>query len=101
MHAPATSQSNAEGAVGIAAALAGLGVVTFALFPLALPFVILLIASTAPLLVVALAAALVGGALTAVGLAVRAVARRAGRRRREPSPQAGVSMSPAVRRQVH
>jgi hypothetical protein len=50
MHATSQAQARANTTVGISGALVGFGVLTFALFPFALPFAILLGVSAAPLL---------------------------------------------------
>jgi hypothetical protein len=72
------SRAATETTFGILAALTGLGVVIFALFPLSIPILILTVAALVPLLalgaVVAIPVALIAVAL----LAVRAIRRRAG-----------------------
>ncbi len=83
MHAMATDRSSAEIAVGIMGCLVGFGVLTFALFPFALPFVLLLAVFTIPLVLVAVVGAFVGGIVAVVGFGLRALGRRA--RRREDS----------------
>ena len=65
-----------EAAVGIMTALTGLGVLTIALAPLALPILILTIASLVPLLAVGLAAGIPIALIAAVWLALRALRRR-------------------------
>jgi len=67
-----------EVAFGALSVTAGLGILTFALFPLALPMVVL----TSLLLLPALPFAAIGGLGVALALVVRAVARRLPRRRR-------------------
>jgi hypothetical protein len=54
----------------------GLGILTFALAPLALPGILLTLVFVAPLLLLGLAAALVVGVPVAIGLGIRALARR-------------------------
>ncbi len=89
----ATDTSKAEIITGIAGTLVGLGAVTMALFPLALPILVLLAALTIPLVPVAL----VGAIVAAVGLGVRALARRAGGRRgHSRSARAGAAASPRL-----
>jgi hypothetical protein len=62
--------STAEGVAATSGALVGLGVVTMALFPFAIPIVLLTAASLVPLLPVVV----LGGMLFAGALAVRALA---------------------------
>ena len=66
----------AETAFGIMTALTGLGVLTIALAPLAVPILILTVASLLPLLAVGLAIGLPIALIAAVWLAVRALLRR-------------------------
>jgi hypothetical protein len=74
-------------ATGIAAVIAGGGAVTFALLPLAIPFLLLTAVFTAPLLLIGIAAALPLGILAALVLAIRATARRIGRRPGDGRPE--------------
>jgi hypothetical protein len=80
-----TTRQNTESAAltttGIAAVIAGGGVVTFALFPLAIPFLVLTAVFTAPLALIAIVPALAVGFVAAIVLAMRAIARRLARRR--------------------
>lgn len=66
----------AETLFGIAAALTGLGILTVALAPLAMPILILTIASLLPLLVVGLAVGLPIALIAVVWLGIRSLARR-------------------------
>jgi hypothetical protein len=75
------SEGTTEAAFGFLAATTGLGVVTFALFPLALPILILTVASLIPLLAIGLVVAIPVGAVAFVVLVVRAIVRRARRGR--------------------
>ena len=63
----------------------GLGIVTMALFPLALPILILTIVALLPLLVPLLAIALVGAVIAGPVLLVRRLLRGRGRGRRKRS----------------
>lgn len=94
-----TTESAALTTSGIAGVIAGGGIVTFALFPLAIPFLLLTAVFTAPLLLVAIVPAVAVGIVVALVLAIRALGRRLGRRRggRDPlEPEA----SPLGRRSV-
>jgi membrane protein implicated in regulation of membrane protease activity len=71
------SSSATETTFGVVAALTGIGIVTFALFPLSLPILILTAASLLPLLAVGLAVAIPVALIAAVALAIRAIFRRA------------------------
>jgi hypothetical protein len=75
------SESTTETAFGFFAATTGLGIVTFALFPLALPILILTAASLIPLLAIGLVVAVPVGVIAVVVLLVRAILRRATGRR--------------------
>jgi len=79
MTKPATPTQEAAGAT--MAAMTGLGVLVMALFPLSLPFLILLAAATAPLLLLGVAAAVPLVAVVLLALGVRAIVRRIGRAR--------------------
>jgi hypothetical protein len=70
MNNTATYRSNAESAVGSIGVLTGLGVLTMALFPLAIPILLLTAVSLAPLLPLIV----LGGMVTGMVLAVRALA---------------------------
>jgi hypothetical protein len=84
MNAKTTDTSTSEAIVGVSAVLVGLGVVTVALFPLAIPIVVLTAASAVPLLVLAVPAAILGAVWFAARALVRLAARRPRRRRRAP-----------------
>jgi hypothetical protein len=60
---------------GIGAVGAGLGMLAFALFPLAIPIVVLTIVALLPLALPLVAVALIAAILTGVWLAIRAVGR--------------------------
>jgi uncharacterized protein (DUF58 family) len=66
---------------GIAAVIAGGGAVTFALFPLAIPFLLLTAVFAAPLVLIGVAAAVPLGIVAALVVAIRATGRRIERRR--------------------
>jgi nitrate/nitrite transporter NarK len=65
---------------GTAGVIAALGMLGFALFPLAIPFVLLTAVFTAPLLLIGVAAAVPLGVVAALVMAIRATARRIERR---------------------
>jgi len=71
---------------GTAGVIAALGMLGFALFPLAIPFVLLTAVFTAPLLLIAVAAAVPLGIVAALVVAVRATARRIERRDHDRRP---------------
>jgi hypothetical protein len=75
------SSSATETTFGVAAALTGIGIVTFALFPLSIPILILTAASLVPLLAVGIVVAIPVALIAAVVLAIRAIRRRATGRR--------------------
>ena len=88
-------------ASGVAAVIAGAGAVTFALFPLAIPFLLLTAVFTTPLVLIGVAAALPLGIVAAAVLAIRAIATRVRRRSgSRPPPRAGRQSSP-IRRRRH
>ena len=68
MQATSRAQARSDTTVGISGALVGVGVLTFAFFPFALPFAILLGVSAAPLLPLLI--------LGAIPAAIVALARR-------------------------
>jgi membrane protein implicated in regulation of membrane protease activity len=70
------NESTTESVFGAAAVVAGLGVVTLGLFPLALPIAILLAVAVLPLLPVVIVGGLVAGLITVPVLAVRRLRRR-------------------------
>ena len=83
---------------GASAALVGGGIITMALFPLALPMIALLAVAAIPLLLVAIAVALLAAAIAAPFLLLRALGRRfilAGSRARSDSPAPKPMKSPA------
>jgi hypothetical protein len=81
MNSNSTNASISEVIFGVSVALVGLGVITVALAPFAIPFVILLAVSLIPFALPAIPVALLIG----LWLAVRAIARRVGGRRRRAS----------------
>jgi membrane protein implicated in regulation of membrane protease activity len=86
MPTTSTTNSSIEVVHGVSEALVGGGVVTMALFPLALPIIILTVVATLPLLLVALAAGLVVALLAAPVLLVRRRRRSTRAPRRSPVP---------------
>jgi hypothetical protein len=105
MPASQNDQSYAEATVGIAAVLTGLGAVTFALFPLAIPFVVLLGLAAAPLLllpvVVGIPVALGVGAWKATRAMVRGVRGRRPPSRPARTEGAAAGMTAGVRHPTH
>jgi UPF0716 family protein affecting phage T7 exclusion len=75
-----TTESAALTTSGIAAVIAGGAVVTFALFPFAIPFLLLTAVFTAPLALIAIVPALAVGVVVVLVLAIRAIGRRLARR---------------------
>jgi apolipoprotein N-acyltransferase len=71
----------AQTTTGIAGVIAATGVIIFALFPLALPIVLLTTVVMAPLLLAGAALGLPVALVAAAVLAIRAIARRARRRK--------------------
>jgi hypothetical protein len=69
-------------ASGIAAAATGIGILTFALFPLAIPFLLLTAVFAAPLVIIPVAAPLPIAIVAGVVVAIRRVWRWLGARRR-------------------
>jgi hypothetical protein len=82
MNAESTARARAEVADEISKWTVGGGVITFALFPLALPILILTGIAVLPLLLPALAVGLLIGVVAVPILAVRSLGRRAIRARR-------------------
>lgn len=76
----------------IAAALTAGGTVTFALFPFAIPMLVLTAAFAAPLVILPLVLALPVGLIAGVVLAIRATVRRL--RRLRPAPSQPPSAAP-------
>jgi hypothetical protein len=76
----------AETLFGISTALTGLGILTVALAPLAMPILILTIAALLPLVLIGAAVALPIGLIAGLLLGIRALSRRAERRRPPASP---------------
>jgi hypothetical protein len=68
MHATSEAHTGSDTTVGISGTLVGIGALTFAFFPFALPFAILLAVSAVPLLPLAL--------LALIPLGIAALARR-------------------------
>lgn len=83
-------EAQAETIAGISAGLTMIGVLGFALFPLALPIIVLTGVFAAPLLLPAIPLLL----LVPVALAARRVARRL--KRREPARPTAASASPSA-----
>ena len=83
MNDPSPTESTALTTSGTAAVIAGAGAVTFALFPLAIPFLLLTAVFAAPLALIGLIVAIPVGVLAAGAVAVRALVRR---RAVRPSP---------------
>jgi hypothetical protein len=79
------SDSRAETVNGVAAAATGLGVITFGLFPLAVPITILTIVALLPLALPLVPLAALGAVFAGIWIGMRAVA-RAVRRPRMPRP---------------
>jgi hypothetical protein len=75
MNAESTSRSRAEVADEVSKWTVGLGIITFALFPLALPILILTAIAVLPLLLPALAVGLLIGVVAVPILAVRSLGR--------------------------
>jgi hypothetical protein len=70
------SESTTPSASGIAAALTWIGILTFALFPLAIPLLILTAVFTAPLALLGVLAVVPVGIVAGLVLAGRRIARR-------------------------
>jgi O-antigen/teichoic acid export membrane protein len=85
--------SPSDWASGAAAAATGLGILTFALFPLAVPIVILTIVATLPLALPVVVLALAGAILVGIWAVLRAVVRGLGRlgRRAPIAPMHGAA----------
>jgi membrane protein implicated in regulation of membrane protease activity len=96
---PENRRSDSQSAVDVADTLGawgvGAGMITMALFPLAIPFLVLTVVALLPLLAPVVVIGVVAGVVALPVMAVRAVARRvrARRRRRE----AGHRATPAHR----
>jgi hypothetical protein len=91
MPAPREAPSGTEVANELVVWGTGLGIITFALFPLVIPGVLVLVAFTIPLLIVPLAGGLVAAVIALPWLGVRALRRRAARRpRMSPSKPRGL-----------
>lgn len=82
MNAESTARSRVEVADEVSKWTVGLGIITFALFPLSLPILILTAVAVLPLLLPALAVGLLIGVVAVPILAVRSLRRRAIRERR-------------------
>ena len=81
----------AETVFGISTALTGIGILTVALAPLAMPILILTIASLLPLVVIGAAVALPIGLIAGLVLVIRALVGRAKRRRPPASSTHGAT----------
>jgi hypothetical protein len=90
-----TTDSTALTTCGIAAVIAGGGAVTFALFPLAIPFLLLTALFAAPLALVGLLVAVPVGILALAAVAIRALVRRSAARPAARPPQSA-SRRPAA-----
>ena len=88
MNAESTARSRAEVADEVSKWTVGLGIITFALFPLSLPILILTAVAVLPLLLPALAVGLLIGVVAVPILAVRSLRRRAIRARRSKGKRA-------------
>jgi len=80
-------ETAATAVAGTAAAATGAGAVVMALFPFAIPFLLLTVVFVAPLLVLPLVAAVPIAVLVAAGLAARGAWRALSRRRRAPKSE--------------
>ena len=87
MPAPRSTPSGADVAIELLTWATGLGIVTFALFPLLIPGLVVLAVFTVPLLVVPVAIGLLAAVMALPWLVVRAIRRRRRRRRPVASPQ--------------
>ncbi|MGH2955051.1 MAG: hypothetical protein ACRDK9_13745 [Solirubrobacterales bacterium] len=76
MNTTPTTESTALTTTGAAGALVGAGALTFALFPLAIPFLLLTAVFVAPLALVAIAAALPAAMVAGAVLGMRAMWRK-------------------------
>ena len=81
MASESTSHRSIEVVSGTSVGLVGIGIVTIALFPLALPILILTAVSLIPFLVPVLALGIVGAAIAVPVMLVRRLARWTARRR--------------------
>jgi Flp pilus assembly protein TadB len=88
MNAESTARSRAEVADEVSKWTVGLGVISFALFPLSLPILILTAVAVLPLMLPALAVGLLIGMVGVPILAVRSLGRRAIRARRSKGERA-------------
>ena len=88
MNAEPTARARAEVADEISKWTVGLGIISFALFPLSLPILILTAVAVLPLLLPVLAAGLLIGVVAVAILAVGSLGRRAIRARRSKSERA-------------
>ncbi len=83
MHAPRAAPSSADVAIEVADLLAGLGILTIALFPFALPGLLLVVV---PLALLAIAGALLAAPLMLALWLAHTVLRRRSRRRSAHAP---------------
>jgi hypothetical protein len=88
MNAEPTARAKAEVADEVSKWTVGLGIITFALFPLSLPILILTAVAVLPLLLPALAVGLLIGVVAVPILAVQSLRRRVGRARRSKGERA-------------
>jgi hypothetical protein len=75
MNSTSTASESMGAVEGASAVLVGTGIVTLALFPLAIPILLVTLVFTAPLLLVLVPVALVGAIIASLGLAARATVR--------------------------
>jgi hypothetical protein len=103
MDSARTTPATADTAAGIAAAVTGIGLIIFALFPLAIPFLLLTAAFAAPLVLLLLAAALPLAFLAGIVLAIRGIGRRLRGRSgsRAPAARTQSATSPTARERRH
>ena len=80
MNATSTTESAALTTSGIVGVIAGAGVLVFALFPLAIPFLLLTAVFTAPLILIGIGAVLPVAMVAGLVLAIRGIVRRLGGR---------------------
>jgi hypothetical protein len=84
MSTTSNEESAAQATVGTTAAIAGLGTLTLALFPLAIPILALTAVAVAPLAILAIVPAVLVGIVVGAALAIRALARAITDRPRSP-----------------
>lgn len=79
-----SAESPAEGGVGLGGAMAGIGMLILALFPFSIPFLVLTLVFTAPLLILGAAAALPIVIVAGLVFGLRAIRARIGSRPAAP-----------------